>query len=269
MKTISYSQINDSTEYRQLPEPVQKALQTIDRKNPMPLYHQLFDLLHGVIINKELEPGSFFATENLLQEETEMSRATIRKALEELVRQKYLIRITGKGTFISIAYPENQIVLPQLKSLTQELVDRGMKPGSILLKSKIIKPTKDIAEMLNIEQDEKVLFVERIRTGNDVPILYLCSYVPINIGISEDSDIPESLYTLIEQNGKSIHSAKHIINATIISQKIAKHLGVKKSTAGLTMERVTFDTQGLPVLYEEGIFRNDLYSYTLRLEKRG
>lgn len=256
------------SEYRQLPDQIKKTLQTIERENPLPLYQQLYDSLYEVIISKELKPGSFFATESLLQEETHMSRATIRKALGELVRQKYLIRITGKGTFIAINYPESHIVLPTLKSLTQELEEKGMEPGSILLQSKIMEPTKEIARNLNIEMTDEVLYIERIRTGNDIPILYLHGYIPVHIGIPKTFDIIDSLYSFIEQHShKIIHSAKHTINATIIDKKTAKHLGVRKNSAGLTMERTTYDNYGIPILYETGVFRNDLYSYTFTMER--
>ena len=82
-----------------LPEKVKKAVQTVNRNNPLPLYQQLLQALYSVLEEGELEPGSFFATEALLQEVTGMSRATIRKAIEELVRRGMLVRITGKGTF--------------------------------------------------------------------------------------------------------------------------------------------------------------------------
>ncbi|MEK4303324.1 GntR family transcriptional regulator [Oceanobacillus sp. FSL K6-0251] len=255
-------------DYKLLADPIKRSLQKINRNNPLPLYQQLYDSLYKVIVNKELEPGSFFATESLLQEETQMSRATIRKALEELVRQKYLMRITGKGTFISISYPESHIVLPNLKSLSQELEEKGMIPDSTLLQAKIIQPTEGVAKNLDIDMNDQVLFIERIRTGNDIPILYVCGYIPLNIGITEDFNIPGSLYFFIEQQcGKVIRSATHTINATIINAEVAGHLGISKNSAGLSMERITYDNYGVPVLYETGVFRNDLYSYTFSMER--
>lgn len=251
-----------------LPEPVKKSVKRIDRNNPLPLYHQLYDALYQVLVEYKLEQGSFFATESLLQDETKMSRSTIRKALEELVRQKYLIRITGKGTFVSITVPKKDIILPELKSMTQEFDERGMKPGSIILQAKKQKPPEDVAKKLNIKDTEEVLFIERIRTGNGIPILYIRGYIPLNIGLNDITDIPNSLYQLIEDCGHTIQTAKQTISATNIPPQIAKLLGVRKLTAGLTMERITFDSHQLPVIYEEGIFRTDLYSYHLSLENK-
>ncbi|MCF3944105.1 GntR family transcriptional regulator [Oceanobacillus alkalisoli] len=258
---------NYSEDRKELPEAVRTAVKNIDRNNPLPLYQQLFDALYKVIIDKNLEQGSFFATESLLLRETQMSRSTIRKALEELVRQKYLIRITGKGTFVSIDVPKVAIDLPRLKSMSQELTEKGMEPGSIILQAKKIKPHQEIAEKLHLNPSDDVLFIERIRTGNKIPILYIRGYIPFNIVEHTDlNNIPNSLYQLIKDCGRTVHSAIHVINASIMPTKVAKLLGVEKSTAGLAIERTTFDTQQVPVIYEEGIFRSDLFNYTLKMQ---
>src|SRR5690625_302464 len=246
-----------------LPEVVKNAIRRIDRNNPLPLYQQLYDVLFEVITNGELREGSFFATESLLRSETQMSRSTIRKALEELVRQKHLVRITGKGTFVSVTAPREAAVYPDLKSMTQDFKEKGLNPGSILLQSNKVIPPKEVAKKLHLSPKEEVLYIERVRTGNNIPILYLQGYIPLKIGINDLENIPNSLYQLIESCGRTIHSATHIINATNTPPEVAKHLGVKKSTAGLTMERVTYDQDDIPVIYEEGIFRSDLYEYKL------
>ncbi|MCC3356822.1 GntR family transcriptional regulator [Bacillus sp. REN16] len=264
--TIAVSKSIQIDHYKELPEPVKRAVKTIDRTNPLPLYQQLLTILCNVIVDKNLEPGSFFATESLLQSETQMSRSTIRKALEELVRQKYLIRITGKGTFVSIVVPKEAIILPELKSMTQDFNERGMKPGTVILEAKKMNPPKEVAEKLNLETSDFVLFTERIRTGNGIPILYIRGYIPWDLGITDIKNIPNSLYQLLEDCGRTVHSATQIINATIIPPKIANLLGVEKSTAGLTMERITFDNQLVPIIYEEGIFRGDLYNYNLTMQ---
>lgn len=257
---------NNDQAVNELPEQVKRAVMLIDRDNPLPLYQQLFNVLHDVIVEKQLEQGSFFATESLLQAQTKMSRSTIRKALEELVRQKYLVRITGKGTFVSVSVPYEAAIFPELKSMTDDFKERGLNPGSIIIQSREMIPPKEVAEKLQITPSDKVLFVERVRTGNNIPILYVQGYIPLSIGISNLDRVPNSLYQLIKDCGGTIHSAKHVINATIVPEKVANLLGVKKSSAGLSMERVTFDLYNIPVIYEKGIFRSDLYDYTLTLK---
>lgn len=252
-------------EYKQddeLPDVVVRAVQTINRKNPLPLYQQLLQALFAVLKEGKLEPGSFFATELLLQEVTGMSRATIRRALEELVRQGLLIRITGKGTFVSL--PDVQMTVPRLKSLTQELTERGMRPGTMLLEAQVVTPPDHVAKELN--GTKTAVCIRRVRTGNGIPLLYLCAYMPEQIGLSPQADFTGSLYELLNKHGKQVESAVHTIKATVISREIAQLLGVEPKTAGLKVQRTTYDSHGSPILYEEGVGRGDLYSYTLRME---
>lgn len=258
---------NLPSNYKSLAPQIKKSLRSVDRSSSIPLYLQLLDSLKKVIDDKEIEPGGFFATESLLQKETQLSRSTVRKALEELVRLKHLIRITGKGTFVSISIPKESVVLSELKSMSQGLIDRGMSPGSIILNTKKMKPPKEVSEKLQLDSSEEVLYIERIRTGNSIPILYVEGYIPLKIGISNIDEIPESLYQFVQENGVSIQNAKHVINASKISATVSKYLGVEESSVGMTMERTTFDDTQSPVIYEEGIFRADLYSYTLVMQK--
>src|SRR5699024_8114478 len=210
-----------------LPTSVQKAVKSIDYTSPLPLYYQLYSCLTKVIVEKKIAPGDFFATEALLQKEAEMSRSTIQKAINKMVNEKYLTRITGKGTFVSIFIPKQFVSLPNLKSMTEELEERGMTPGSIVLSVSEVIPTKKIANHLNIDISKKILYVERIRTGNNLPVLYLQSYLTIPLDNINNYKELNSLYNLVKSHGINIGSAKHIISATNISSNIAKLLGVK------------------------------------------
>lgn len=246
----------------ELPKKVKMAVHTINRNSSLPLYQQLLQRLYTLLESGELEPGSFFATEVLLQKYTGMSRATIRKALEELVRKGMLVRVTGKGTFVTI--PNVQIVVPRLRSLTQELTERGMKPGSVFLGVEWSTPPEEVAKELNVI--ERVLRIRRIRTGNGVPLIYSCVYIPPDFGITPETEFGESLYKLLSEHGRHATSAIHTIKAVIISKDIARLLGVEPQSAGLKLQRTTFDNMETPIMYEEGIGRGDQYSYTLEMQ---
>ncbi len=238
------------------------AVQNINKTNPLPLYQQLLQELYKLLLSDELKPGSFFATESLLQEYTGMSRDTVRKTLEELVRRGMLVRITGKGTFVAI--PDIPIVATRLRSLTQELREKGTEPGSTNLAVEWTTPSKEVAEHLKIQ--DKVLFVRRIRTGNGVPLIYSCVYLPPDIGITPDMEIGVSIYKLLSKHGRHPNSAIHNIKAVNIPKDIARLLGVNPLAAGLQLQRITYDGMDTPIMFEEGIGRGDHYGYTLKMQ---
>src|SRR5699024_10850873 len=163
------------------------------------------------------------------------------------------IRITGKGTFVSLSVPKKSVVRSELKSMSQELEEKGMAPGSILLNVKKLKPSKNIINRLQLTENEKVLYIERIRTGNDIPILYIEGYVSLKFGDFHTNDIPNSLYKMVRDNGVILQNDEHIIGATNMTSKISNHLGVAEGSAGITMKRVTFESSSKPIIYETGV----------------
>src|SRR5699024_10792690 len=172
--------------------------------------------------------------------ELDISRDNIRKSLNELEQKGYLLRITGKGTFVSISMPEQSVVLSNFKRMTQEIEDRGMTPGTVILNAEKIVPSKKLTEIFHINEVDTVLFIERLRTGNGIPILYEKPYISMSSGL-EDVNInklPSSLYELVKNSGKNIHSANHIITATNMDEKVSRLLGVKEHTARSEERRV-------------------------------
>ena len=73
----------------------------LNRAAPVPLYHQLAEYLRQQIEQGPWQPGDFFTTEEELQKTFQVSRATVRRALQQLMAEGLLERITG-GTFIAL-----------------------------------------------------------------------------------------------------------------------------------------------------------------------
>ncbi len=73
----------------------------IDKNSPIPLYYQLKQILIQKIKEGALAPGSQLPTEQNLCETYEISRAPVRQALLELVRDGYIYRRAGSGTFVA------------------------------------------------------------------------------------------------------------------------------------------------------------------------
>lgn len=248
-------------EVQKLPCYVVKAAKNINRKKKCPLYKQLYHSLYEALTIEEVIPGSFFATEYLLREATKLSRSTIRKAIDELVRGGHLVRITGQGTFTSV--PNINLIIPELKSLTQELIDNKVKPGTIFLSAKWISVPEYLRKYLR--KDKYILNVKRIRTGNGIPIMYSNSYLPFYTNVKETEDFNNSLYEILKYHNSNPAQAQHEIKATILNEEISEMLNTHEGSAGLFVTRKTFNEKGYLILYEEGI-GSDNYHYSLNME---
>ncbi len=73
----------------------------VDHDSPLPLYSQLREALLALLKSGEYREGDSFPTERELEQRFEVSRITVRRALDELVREGYLIAQQGRGTFVA------------------------------------------------------------------------------------------------------------------------------------------------------------------------
>jgi GntR family transcriptional regulator len=238
----------------------------LERNIPVPLYYQIFEILEKEILEGDYKPGDYFATEMELQERFQVSRATVRKALEGLEANGLINRVTGKGILIS---PIKLVVdLPNLLSFSEEMEKRGMKPGTRLLGVEIIESPRTVCEALQLEQHSRALHIRRIRLGDEMPIVYMDSYLPENIGLTLEDPFGGSLYELIHaRTGRPVVEAKHIIEAATADEDIAAFLEVNEGFPLLLFRRIGYDPGGSPIVYETGFARADKYSYEIRLKR--
>ncbi len=134
----------------------------LERSNPVPLYYQLKEVLRQQIKSGQLAPNTAIPSEPELVASYQVSRATVRQALTELVNEGLLYRMHGKGTYVREPRMEEHI--NELSSLTNELTRRGKRPGGILLLSELARGSEAVRRQLNLAEDEQVIRLERLRT---------------------------------------------------------------------------------------------------------
>ncbi|MFC4776282.1 GntR family transcriptional regulator [Paenibacillus sp. GCM10023252] len=238
----------------------------LDRDLPIPLYYQIYQRLETELSDGSRKPGDYYSTEVELQERFQVSRATIRNALTMLENDGLISRITGRGIFL--APVKVKVDLPNLLSFTEEMKRRGMTPGSKLLDVEVISPPKHAAAGLLLGDNEKTLLVNRIRTGDGLPIVYSQAYLPMSLGMEKELDYSGSLYELIQlHTGRSVSEALHVIEGAVLDGTAAELLSVEPGFPGLRFRRTAYDSAGAPLVYEDGTIRADKYSYEIRLSR--
>jgi len=73
----------------------------MDKTSPVPLYHQLAELLQEEIRSGSFQPGEKIPSENVLADLYKIGRPTVRQAIDSLVRKRLLLRRRGSGTFVA------------------------------------------------------------------------------------------------------------------------------------------------------------------------
>ena len=235
----------------------------IDPHSPVPLYFQIAERLRHLMRSRKMRPGDLLTTDERVQQQFAVSRATARKAIDELVDQGWLQRITGKGTFVT--QPRLQVPLPAMLSFTEELQRRGMRPRTRIVSVAWLPASEQVGQALGLPAGTRVLRLERIRYADNKPVLHTVDLLPEHLGIGPGEDFSGSLYELMETRGVPLAECQNIIRAAVTDRRLGRLLREKRGFPVLALRRTSYDTEGRPVLYEEAACRSDLYSYAIRL----
>ena len=242
---------------------------TIDPYNALPKYNQLASILRQKIEDGEWPPRTPIPSERQLEVLYSISRTTIREAIDHLVRQGFLYREHGRGTFVS---PQKlQKGLMELTSFSEDLIKRGIEPGQIIRSLEWIEAPSKIAQKLEIAPGTRVLRVERIRLGDGVPIGLQTSHLalPAEQAITlSDLESSGSLYRILQEKFNIIPSeADETLEVTLATPEEAELLEIPEGAPLLLSERVLFAQNRKPVEYVKILYRGDRYRYYVRLTR--
>jgi GntR family transcriptional regulator len=237
---------------------------TVDKvfhKEKIPLYQQLYEILHQKILTHELEPGDMLSPESELTRSYGVSRITVRTVLDMLVKEGLIYRRQGKGTFV--AHPKLEHGLSRIVNFTEDMLQRGFKPSSHVIFSGLIQANQYIAARLRVDVGEELTRLDRLRLADNEPMCvekshFIHRYCP---GILNHDYEITSLRMIKERDyGIKWLRATQVIRAINALQDIAKLLSVKRDAPLLYIERTSFSQQDIPIEFLQAYYRADRYS---------
>jgi GntR family transcriptional regulator len=230
----------------------------------MPLYLQLAQKLKQKIRSGEISTGDTMPSERELMMTYQVSRNTIRQAIDLLEREGLVERIQGKGTFIT--NPRLKIGLMRLSSFTEDMLERNMTPASRLLDRRMMAPPEHIARMLGILPGEQALFIERLRFADEIPMALNVSYFAIQNcpGLAVEDVNSESIYSLLEKKyGLQLARAEQSVRAAPAEPHEAHLLEIAVNSPLLVIEGVVYMANGSPIEHLRSIYRADRYEFSI------
>jgi DNA-binding GntR family transcriptional regulator len=239
---------------------------SIDRSSPVPLYHQVAQGIEAAIRSGTLASGSRLENEIDLAAQLNLSRPTMRKAMEELVRSGLLVRKRGVGTQVVASQVRRPL---ELSSLFDDLQRTGSTPATNVLSFDHV-PAEDAArESLQLPAGAKVYHFVRLRTVGGKPLAIMENWVPDNlVAIDEETLSRQGLYQILRSAGVNFRLANQRIGATVADSRQAELLGTDENAALVTMERTAVDDTGRSVETGHHVYRADSYSFEMTLVQR-
>ncbi|MFP3122089.1 GntR family transcriptional regulator [Ectobacillus funiculus] len=240
----------------------------IDKSSPLPIYYQLEEQIKKQIESGELQPGDMLPSEREYAELINVSRMTVRQAMNNLVDGGYLYRQKGRGTFVAEKKVEQE--LGSLTSFTEDMKARGLVPSSKLLSFEIIPAPEKIANQLQIKEYAPVYEIKRIRLADQVPMALETVYISANLikGLTEEK-VNHSLYQYIEEQlHLKIGHATQSVEASIASEIEGKHLNIRKGSPLLLLQRKTYLGDGTTLEVVKSSYRADRYTFTIHIKRQ-
>lgn len=208
---------------------------------------------------EQLAIGEAIPSERQLCVDLGISRLTLRAALDELVREGYLVRRRGSGTFVS-----DPKIAPELAmtSVGEDMVRRGVAASSKTLDLSIMPAGARLGRVLRVSPSEPIVVAKRLRLADELAIaletLHLrASLVP---GLSASDLEGDSFNQLLsDRYGIVIASGYQTIEPIVTSAEESVELGWPPCSPAFLFERTTKSDSGEIVEFVRSIYRGDRY----------
>lgn len=232
-----------------------------------PKYEYIKNALIEAIHSGKYSPGSELPSENELTEQYNVSRITVRRAIDELYRTGYIEKKQGKRGYVRETAKEQE--LTTISSYTEEIQRQGMTPSRKVLSSGLRLCSSEEKEILKLDKADAVFYLERIIYADQKPLCYTSTVLPYKYFRDIESyDFSEnSLYNIIEQQ-YHLRITDSILKLKAIPAKdnVATFLDVARDVPLLYSSAVTYgDYQGdiLPIESFQTYYLTDRFEYTL------
>ena len=235
---------------------------------PVPLYHQLSQILREAIEQGVHQPGERLPSEPELIREYGVSRITVRQALDELETEGLIIRRHGKGTYVAEPRIEQELI--RLTDFVEDMQHAGQQPSSRVLAFVHEAARPLVSRALHVPEGMEVVRIDRVRLANEQPIAYDITWLPLRFGeLVAGSDLTkETIYQVLEQRyAIPVLSGTFTITATQATAYQATILESEPGAPLLVMQRLSYTTRDEPVYFQERYYRPDRVQYRVSLSR--
>jgi GntR family transcriptional regulator len=242
----------------------------IDPDDFLPRYYQLANILRESISNGKFTSHQPIPSERQLESLYSVSRTTIRQAIDLLIRQGFIYREHGRGTFVS---PQKlQKGISELTSFTEDMKQRGIIPGQRILEIGYIEPPAQVRAHLELRETcRQVLRIERLRLGDALPMgLQTSYYVLPEGGTITRQELEEygSIYKMLQEKFHLIPTeADETLEVTVATPREATLLQIPPGSPLLLSERTTYSQYRRVMEFVKILYRGDRYRYLAKLTR--
>ncbi|HVV59203.1 MAG TPA: GntR family transcriptional regulator [Gaiellaceae bacterium] len=216
---------------------------------------------------ERLAVGAAIPSERQLCLDLGMSRLTVRAALDELVREGYLERRRGSGTFVREPKIAQELTMT---SFSEDMRRRGMRPASRTISLTVTTAGARLGRFLNVSPSERIVVAQRLRLADGETMAIEDLHVPEALvpGLTAADLEERSFYELLEDRYEIvIDGGVQTIEPTVTNEEESAALGVPLHSPAFLFERTTHAAGGRTVEFVRSIYRGDRYRLVTELHR--
>ncbi len=229
-----------------------------------PLYLQLKRFIEEAVSAGQIQAGDALPSERDLAARMDVSRVTVRRAVQHLVREGVLVQRRGSGTYVAPPMHRVEQSLSQLTSFTEDMARRGLVVRSVWLDRALYAPSPEETVTLGLSSNDRVARVARLRLSGETPLAIERAALSSSI-LPDPQAIGTSLYSHLAKSGSRPVRAIQRIRAVSLSDEDAKLLDVSPGVASLHIERTSYLPSGRVVEFTRSTYRGDAYDFVAEL----
>lgn len=235
----------------------------------VPLYGKVEELLASEIARGHLKPGDKLPSEDELLRRFEVSRITVRRAIQNLIQRGMVEIRRGLGTYVLAPVISQE--LSRLTGFVEDMDTHGRKASARVLSQGVIEANAEVARQLGVIKGTRVMRIERVRLADSVPMSFDETYLPLEIGkqIAKNNLRVKPIFALLEEKyGIPLTEAEYRLEAAAAPARVAEALRIPEGFPIFRIERTSFTEGGHPIDYEILSYRSDLIRFVTRLGRK-
>jgi GntR family transcriptional regulator len=246
----------------------------IDRDSPIPFYYQLQRILLQQIESGHFVPGKGIPSEKELERRYNLSRTTVRRALDELARAGHITRERGRGSFVTVKVEDTRPNRwEKMSGFLEELIEHGVSVGCRILFSGSVPAPPAIAKRFELEPGTPVYLLRRVglAEGKPLGLAELWLAVDSDFGINQEEltkRVALQSYLrplLLDQYGIILEGGEKTLEATLCTPEEAELLETVPGAPLLLARLLIRSLEGKPIVYIKALYRGDRYVYSIKL----
>lgn len=240
-----------------------------DSDSRVPLYAQVEAVLAASITDGTYPPGSQLPNEEALLARFGVSRTTLHKTVQNLIKRGLIEIRRGKGTFVT--QPRITQELTELSGFVEDMHALGRHPTARLVDQRVLPAPDTAARRLGRMAGTLAMRIQRVRLADGVPLSFDETWLPKEIGekiVGNDLDTQPIFSLLEEKYNTPLVEAEYRLEATCADGAVAQALNIEPGSSIFLIERTSYSAGHQPVDYEKLYYRGDQIQFVTRLARR-